>query len=746
MTTAARPAAPTAPGPARPAAAGPTGGASAPSLDPIRLLRKYKLVLIAAMILGVVVGVASYFVWLRYFPSYKSFALFQIEAPRTEAGERFEGVDEQELELFMETQTRYMTSRGVLQLVAQRPTLAQDVPNWSKQFISGGAIDSKAALRSLEDDIRARILGGTIIELSATAGDKADATALVRLVREEYLSQLSLQSLSEVNKQIDAIRRQIELTNNAIKGAKDSRRSQLVDQGVESLDGRTNEAIQALANINTQIADVALATEASQTRLSRLEAASKAPNGPQYDGELRAQVQQQPTLVNMRQQMTNIKTEQMSLQAQGFGVNHRNFRRLQDQLEALEAQYQTRLEQELQSAFQGQLDNARNTIDALAAQAADLESRRENLKAELNRLTVIQTVVADFDDEIKRNQVTLAELERTLNNLEALKEQGLEAQGGTDIYGRARFLERVRLLQQEQLPDEPAQPQMLIVVPAGFVIIVGLVGTLIVLRELLDQRVKGPGDIALIPRTRVIGMIPQMDEDPGKAKAIETIVRDRPAGVLAEQFRSVRTTVVKRMQQMGHRSLLITGGLPNAGTTTVGLNLAFACAATDMRVLLIDANFRRPRIHRVLGLEDRGLGQVLAGEASLEEAVQPTDIEGLVVLAAGGKDPRAIDRLGTGAMDEVLANAAASYDLVIIDAAPMVVSGDALSLANKCDCSLLVVRALSEKRGMVARLKADLAEARGEFLGVLVNGVRSAAGGYLKFNIRTAHKYQSSGR
>jgi capsular exopolysaccharide synthesis family protein len=194
---------------------------------------------------------------------------------------------------------------------------------------------------------------------------------------------------------------------------------------------------------------------------------------------------------------------------------------------------------------------------------------------------------------------------------------------------------------------------------------------------------------------------------------------------------------------MGHRTLLVVSGLPGSGTTTAVTNLAHAAAAADRRVLVIDANLRRPAAHRIFGLPDApGLSDVLAGTRSFEAAVQRSADQRVDVLTAGSREARVFERLSTDAMEAVLREAAEKYDLVLIDAAPLVVSGDGLGLAQRCDASMLVVRALAEKRGMVARLRSELADSRAEHLGVLVNGVRSAAGGYLKGNIRATHDYQ----
>jgi capsular exopolysaccharide synthesis family protein len=195
-------------------------------------------------------------------------------------------------------------------------------------------------------------------------------------------------------------------------------------------------------------------------------------------------------------------------------------------------------------------------------------------------------------------------------------------------------------------------------------------------------------------------------------------------------------------QQADHRTIGMSG-LPGSGATTTVTNLGHAFAASDRKVLLIDANFRRPSLHRVLGLpEGPGLADALGEGRDFKPFVQASSTPNLDLLPVGSREHRVYERLSTQAMVDLLAKARALYDIVLVDAAPAIVAGDGLALAQKCDASILVVRALSEKRGMVARIKNELSESRAELLGIVVNGVRHAAGGYLTGNIKAAAAYQ----
>jgi capsular exopolysaccharide synthesis family protein len=183
-------------------------------------------------------------------------------------------------------------------------------------------------------------------------------------------------------------------------------------------------------------------------------------------------------------------------------------------------------------------------------------------------------------------------------------------------------------------------------------------------------------------------------------------------------------------------------GMPGSGATSVVSNLALAMAAADKKVLVIDANFRRPALHRAFGVQESpGVADVLTGAKPLESAVQKSSTPNVDVLAVGSRELRVVERLAATGKVDLLVKAKAAYDVIILDVAPAVVAGDGIALANRVDCSMLVVRAMADKRGMVARIRNELSEARAEFLGVVVNGVRASAGGYMKGNIRAAAEY-----
>jgi Mrp family chromosome partitioning ATPase len=162
-------------------------------------------------------------------------------------------------------------------------------------------------------------------------------------------------------------------------------------------------------------------------------------------------------------------------------------------------------------------------------------------------------------------------------------------------------------------------------------------------------------------------------------------------------------------------------------------------------VLAVDANFRRPRLAEAMGQSSgsTGLADLLQGSAGIDEAI--IDIgDGVSVMPAGTPAGRVFDRLNNGTFDGIMSELRGRFDLIMFDAAPAVVAGDAMVLANKVDAAVLVVRAHQEHRGLVARMINRLTEARCELLGVLLNRQRGMAGGYLRKNYAAMAEYGSN--
>ena len=216
-----------------------------------------------------------------------------------------------------------------------------------------------------------------------------------------------------------------------------------------------------------------------------------------------------------------------------------------------------------------------------------------------------------------------------------------------------------------------------------------------------------------------------------------------PTSVMAESYRQIAHPLLRTLSTYDLRTLVLAGGMPRAGTTSVISNLGASAAAAGRSVVVIDANFRRPRLAAVMGGDDAapGFGDLLTGRAEVDEVVHAHEC-GCHWIGAGTPEARIVERLGTVAVEEVVARLAARFDLVLFDAPPAVVAGDALALAGRVDAAALVVRAGEEERGLVGRLVRQFSHAT-RLVGIVLNRPRGTAGGYFRRNFAVMAGYAS---
>lgn len=209
------------------------------------------------------------------------------------------------------------------------------------------------------------------------------------------------------------------------------------------------------------------------------------------------------------------------------------------------------------------------------------------------------------------------------------------------------------------------------------------------------------------------------------------ITKINPKSPISEQFRTVRTNMQFSSVDNDLKSFLVTSSGPAEGKSSTTANLAIVYAQQGKRVLLIDADLRKPTMHYTFRLDNlRGLSNVLVGEVTLEEAVNSTDIDTLDVMTCGPIPPNPSELLGSRKMETLLREAKLSYDLVVFDTPPVLAVTDAQILANLVDGSVLVVRSGKTEIEPAQKAKEALAPAKAKLLGVVLNDREKKASNY----------------
>lgn len=710
------------------------GGIQVPTIDPIRLMRQYYKVLLASVGVGLVLGVVVYFVALRFFPKYTAQVTFKCNPQVEEAGKTagtIRGGDAggaDEMERFIATQVQDLMIRSNLEDAANDPRVRDDT-TWARQFRRKGSYDRVRAAKELSEDVVwARAVPDTVyIVLSASTRVPRDASAIATSVQDSYMSRLAQETNRQFADSREALTRQFRQAE-ADKQALERRGTRLIgDQNIESVKFEQTSAAKEVSELSEFIVAARNAMEKKRQQLSQYEASMTNPAGPSYPDFLRVEVKNDTSMQVHEQSLATLRTQLTSARTR-FGQNHPDVRRLEAAVQASEIERNKEEQRLLAEKFSALIELTREDIRGIEAQARD---SIEKLKAASLRATEMTQQIEEYEKikkDIERKAEEIQKLQEELSNLQALIDRSASR--------------RVSVYSAATTPEFPSFPKAKWVIPITAVLTIALAGLGVLLKEMLEQRVRAPADVLLIPRTRILGVLADIGEDPCKPSSAEQVMRECAHGVVAEQVRQLRTAIIKTLEPKGPSVLVVTSGLPGSGSTTVVSNLARSCASMDSKVLVIDANMRRPRLHEVFGIsEGPGLGEVLAGSATLESTAQSTDRPNLKVLTAGSKGSRVYERLNSEAMTRLLQDARRTHALVIVDTPPMTVAGDALVLAQRADASALVSRAYCETRGLIARVKNQLADVGGEFLGVIVNGVKSSAGGYFRKNFRMSHEY-----
>src|SRR5436309_10036669 len=321
------------------------------------------------------------------------------------------------------------------------------------------------------------------------------------------------------------------------------------------------------------------------------------------------------------------------------------------------------------------------------------------------------------------------ETNRTLYEglLQKLKEAGVTA--GL----RSNNIRQVDIARTPGAPSEPNIPRNL-----GFALVLGLTSGigLAFLLEGVDNTVRTPEQAQVISGLPSLGMIPLGSRTTGEAnptglsvaaskEAVELITLSRPQSQMSESYRALRTSLLLTSVGAPPKTILITSALPQEGKTTTSINTATVLAQKGTRVLLIDADLRRPSIHKTLGMGPRaGLSNVLTGGTTLQEAtVRSTMLPNLFILPAGTPPPNPAELLASSQMMDLLAELREQYDHIIVDTPPTLSVTDAVVLSTRTDAVVLVIRSGQTTKPALRRARDILAQVNARVAGVLLNAV-----------------------
>jgi len=275
----------------------------------------------------------------------------------------------------------------------------------------------------------------------------------------------------------------------------------------------------------------------------------------------------------------------------------------------------------------------------------------------------------------------------------------------------------VRVIQPAALPQTPSSPNTRLNLVAGLVIGLLLGSLIIVLRELLDTRVHSAAIATAVTGVPLLGTA-----DKEKRRAVGPVVLRDPLSNAAENYRQLRSNLEFVAVDSDHLGFVVTSSVPGEGKSLIALNLALALAEGGRKVLLVDADLRRPMVAAYTGLPgEAGLTSVLIGRAKVDDVIQMWGETGLNVLASGPIPPNPSELLSSRAMGDLVATLVQDYDVVVFDTAPVGAVADAAILAPLLDGALLVADRTRVHRPQLAQTMDSLEKSGVRVLGLVMN-------------------------
>jgi exopolysaccharide transport family protein len=420
-----------------------------------------------------------------------------------------------------------------------------------------------------------------------------------------------------------------------------------------------------------------------------------------------------PLLDKLHQQQADLKIQIAELSTQ-FGPSYPKVAQLNNQNKEIDRQIQV----ETRKA----VDHLRGQYQTAMQRETMLREALQKQKQEANRLN--------------ENAIDYTLLKRDVDSNRQLYEGLLEKlkQAGVTAGLRSNNFRIVDAARPPNAPVEPNIPRNLL-----FALVLGITSGvgLAFLLEGMDNTVRTTEQAQMISALPSLGMIPLGSKSRNNGngtnrlaltssrEVVELVTQVRPQSQMAESYRALRTSLLLSSLGAPPKVIMVTSARPQEGKTTTAINSAIVLAQKGVRVLLVDADLRRPSVHKTLGMGPRsGLSNVLTGNATLEQAIAPSPIlPNLFVLAAGSPPPNPAELLASSNMKDVLDELREQFDHVVIDTPPTLSVTDAVVLSPRVDAIILVIRSGQTTKQALRRARDILMQVNAHVTGVLLNAV-----------------------
>jgi polysaccharide biosynthesis transport protein len=556
----------------------------------------------------------------------------------------------------------------------------------------------------------APVVDSKLVDVYFTANDAAFSATAVNALVDEYVTQNLEVRMQGTQSMLDWLEKEVASQQAKVEGSERELAAYRDRENAMSLDEKNNIVLSRLNSLNDAV------LKARTTRIERESIYNqvKSMSGSVTADSLPA-VAQNPQVQLLKTQLGELQRQKAQL-SERYGEKHPDIIKTNAQL----ADTQRQLDAETAKALQ----TVKNEYERALLEERTLSSNLEEAKKDVQ--------------DLGRKSVSYNVLEREARSNRTVYEALLQRENELRVSSNSRA-NNVRVVEHAEVPKGPLAPTgrrtWLLSFAVALVAAVGVAYGL----DYMNDTIKTPEDVTRILKMQFLGLVPSIRGDKHPVLASSHAPHE-----FSEAFRSLRTSIIARYPGEGAKTMVVTSAQPLEGKTTTAANIAMALAYGGARVLLIDADMRRPGLHRPLRLtNDRGLSQILTGQARVRDVIQRTVDPNLLAITAGRTPPNPSELLSSERMKTLLTNLQhGPFDWIVIDTPPVLAVTDAVILAPAVAGVTFVIGAEMTRRRLAERALETILSSHPKMVGVVLNKVDFARNRYY-YSRYYGHQYKS---
>ena len=554
------------------------------------------------------------------------------------------------------------------------------------------------------------VTGSRLVDVTFNARDPKFAALAVNTLVDEYVDQNLALKLAGTQNMIDWLEQEVIKQQAQVQDSERGLAEYRDKQNALSLDDKQNIVLSRLNKLNDDVMTARTKKAQKEVLYNQIRAIS----GGQSPENIPA-VGHSAAVQTAKARVIEAQRTREALAAK-YGEKHPNLLKATGDLHEAQRQYEVEISRSVQ-----QIKNDYDTA----------------LLEEQTMARALEAAKADAQD-LSKKSVNYNVMEREANSNRQVYESLLQRANELRVSSNSRQ-NNVRVVDHAEVPKGPMAPAgrrtWLLSLGVGLVLAVGVAYGL----DYMNDTIKTPEDVTRRLKLPFLGLVPSVRGDKHPMLASAHVPHD-----FGESFRALRTSLISRYTGEGTKIVLVTSAQPLEGKTTTAANIAMALAYGGSRVLLVDADMRRPGLHRPLRLtNERGLSQVLTGQARVRDVIQRTVDPNLLAITAGKTPPNPSELLASERMKTLLTNLShGPFDWIIIDTPPVLAVTDAVILAPAVSGVIIVIGAEMTRRRLAERAIETIMQTRPKSAAVVLNKVDFARNKYY-YSRYYGHQYKN---